>query len=152
MQTQMMNVKGMLCGGGHPVRLRHRWHPRDQRPRSRPGPLRLTRPAPGGDPVPSSIYEAQYAYWLATHSTRLYVQIGDDYDDYAAAYLYGVFLYHANPDRLFDASEADPSNGWESAIWRSARGWNAPSYCQRLPWHRRPAIIDRPGARDRQCH
>ncbi len=85
--------------------------------------LRRQAAAAGDEPVPASIYQTQYAHWQDNYSTRPYVEEGEDYEDYAPAYLYGVHWYHANPERHINASEADLSKGWESARGDSPLEW-----------------------------
>jgi len=85
--------------------------------------LRRQAAAAGKDPVPASVYEAQEAHWAANYETRPYRQAGSDYEDYAPAYLYGIYWYHSNPELLFDASEAELSTGWDSARGDSPLDW-----------------------------
>jgi hypothetical protein len=85
--------------------------------------LRRQAAAAGNDPVPASVYEAQEAHWAANYSTRPYAQTGAAYEDYAPAYLYGIYWYHSNPESLFDASEAELSTGWDAARGDSPLDW-----------------------------
>jgi hypothetical protein len=99
----------------------------DLNTKARPNPMsdRLPRQttAAGSDPVPASGYEAQQAHWAANYATRPYVDAGEDYADYAPAYLYGILWYHANPELPFEAGEADLSKGWDSARGDSPLDW-----------------------------
>jgi hypothetical protein len=97
----------------------------------------------GNDPVPVGIYEAQYAHWLANHATRPYVDAGEDFEDYAPAYLYGVFSYHSNPERHFDASEAELSSGWESARGDSPLDWPKAKPAIREAWYEVRGLAER---------
>jgi hypothetical protein len=98
--------------------------------------LRQQTAAAGGDSVPASVYQAQNAHWAANYATRPYVEEGEDYEDYAPAYLYGVFLYHSNPDRTFDESEVDVANGWEAARSDSPLDWEKAKPAVREAWYR----------------
>jgi hypothetical protein len=92
--------------------------------------------AAGRDTVPASVYQAQDAHWSANYATRPYVGPGEDYEDYAPAYLYGVFLYHSNPDLTFDEYEGDLANGWESARSDSPLDWSRAKPAVREAWYR----------------
>jgi hypothetical protein len=71
--------------------------------------------AAGSKSVPASAYHSQDAHLSANYATRPYVDAGEDYEEYAPAYLYGVFWYYSNPDRHFDEYEGELANGWDSA-------------------------------------
>jgi len=105
--------------------------------------LRRHTAAAGNDPVPASVYEAQYAHWLDNYSTRPYVESGEDYEDYAPAYLYGVYYYHSNPERHFDSSAADLSTGWEAARGDSALDWPKAKPAVEEAWYQVRDLADR---------
>ncbi len=105
--------------------------------------LRRQMAAAGKDEVPASVYEAHDAHWSVNYATRPYVEAGEDYDDYAPAYLYGVYFYHSNPDRLFDACEADLAAGWESARGDSPLQWKKAKPAVREAWYRISDLSDR---------
>jgi hypothetical protein len=98
--------------------------------------LRRQMAAEGNDDVPASVYEAHDAHWSANYASRPYVEAGEDYEDYAPAYLYGVFLYHSDPERDFDASEGDLAYGWDSARGDSALDWLEAKPAVREAWYR----------------
>jgi hypothetical protein len=98
--------------------------------------LRRQRAAAGKDAIPASVYQDQDAHWSAVYATRPYVEAGEDYEDYAPAYLYGVFLYHSNPDQNFDESAADLAGGWESARSDSSLDWDKARPAAREAWYR----------------
>jgi hypothetical protein len=105
--------------------------------------LRRQRADAGADPVPASVYEAQDAHWSANYSTRPYVVAGEDYEDYAPAYLYGVFWYHANPDREFDTSDADLSSGWDAARGGSPLDWQKAKPAVEEAWYQVRDLAER---------
>jgi hypothetical protein len=105
--------------------------------------LRRRAAAAGRDPVPASVYEAQEAHWAANYSTRPYVEAGEDYDDYAPAYLYGIYYYHSNPERQFDSSEADLSNGWDAARGDSPLDWRKAKPAVEEAWYQVRDLAER---------
>ncbi len=105
--------------------------------------LRRQMAAAGGDAVPASVFQAQHAHWSANHSTRPYVEAGEDYDAYAPAYLYGVYWYYSNPDRSFDTSEGDLANGWDSARGDSPIDWPKAKPAAQEAWYRVSDLADR---------
>jgi hypothetical protein len=98
--------------------------------------LRRQMAATGNDEVPASVYEAHDAHWSANYASRPYVGAGEDYEDYAPAYLYGVYLYHLDPERLFDECESDLANGWEFARGESPLNWTKAKPAVREAWYR----------------
>ncbi len=105
--------------------------------------LRRQMAAGGRDEVPASVYEAHDAHWSIHYATRPYVEAGDDYEDYAPAYLYGVFLYHTNPERNFDAYNNELANGWDSARGESPLDWTKAKPAVREAWYRVSDLADR---------
>jgi hypothetical protein len=91
--------------------------------------------ADGNDAVPASVYQENDAHWSANYATRPYVEAGEDYEDYAPAYLYGVFYYHSNPEQPFDASEDELASGWESARGDSPLDWPKAKPAVREAWY-----------------
>ncbi len=98
--------------------------------------LRRQMAAAGNDEVPASVYEAHDAHWSVNYASRPYVEAGEEYEDYAPAYLYGVFLYHSNPERHFDAFEDELANGWASARGDSSLDWIKAKPAVREAWYR----------------
>jgi hypothetical protein len=92
--------------------------------------------AAGKDSVPTTVYEDQDAHWSVNYASRPYVVVGEEYEDYAPAYLYGVFLYHSNPDQTFDDSDGDFADGWESARSGSPLDWSKAKPAVREAWYR----------------
>jgi hypothetical protein len=105
--------------------------------------LRRQTATAGSDLVPASVYEAQEAHWAANYATRPYVEVGEDYEDYAPAYLYGVFWYHSNPDLPFDAGDADLSKGWDSARGDSALDWPKAKAAVEEAWYQVRDLAER---------
>ena len=105
--------------------------------------LRRRTAANGGDPVPASVYEAQDAHWAAHYASRPYVDAGDDYADYAPAYLYGVFWYHSNPEQSFEAGAADLSKGWDSARGDSPLEWPKAKAAVEEAWYQVRDLAER---------
>ena len=105
--------------------------------------LRRQAAAAGKDPVPASVYEAQEAHWAANYATRPYREAGADYEDYAPAYLYGIYWYHSNPDRLFDASEAELSTGWDAARGDSPLDWSKAKPAVEEAWYQVRNLAER---------
>ncbi len=97
----------------------------------------------GADPVPESVYEAQDAHWSANYASRPYVAAGEEYADYAPAYLYGVLWYHADPERQFDDSEAELSNGWDSARAGSPLDWQKAKPAVEEAWYQVRDLAER---------
>ena len=91
--------------------------------------------ADGGKPVPASVYRENDAHWSANYASRPYVEAGDDYEDYAPAYLYGVFRYHSNPEQQFDAAEDELAKGWVSARGDSSLDWPKAKPAVREAWY-----------------
>ena len=75
-------------------------------------------------------------HWFENYATRPYVEAGQEYEDYAPAYLYGVVWYQSNPQRQFDDSEGDLANGWESARRNSPLDWPKAKPAARDAWYR----------------
>jgi hypothetical protein len=98
--------------------------------------LRSQMEAAGIGSVPASVYQAQDAHWSANYATRPYVEAGEDYQDFAPAYLYGVFLYHSNPERTFDEHEGELASGWKSARSGSPLDWSRARPAIREAWYR----------------
>jgi hypothetical protein len=98
--------------------------------------LRRQMEEAGKEEVPASVYRAEHAHWSANHASRSDVKVGDAYDDYAPAYLYGVFWYFSNPDRTFETSEIDLENGWNSARADSPIEWARAKPAAREAWYR----------------
>ncbi len=105
--------------------------------------LRRQLAAEGNDEFPASVYEAHDAHWSANYASRPYVEAGEDYEDYAPAYLYGVFLYHSDPERMFDDGEGDLANGWGSARGDSPLDWTKAKPAVREAWYRVSDLAER---------
>jgi hypothetical protein len=105
--------------------------------------LRRQMAAAGCDEVPVSVYESHDAHWSVHYASRSYVEAGEDYDDYAPAYLYGVFLYHTNPQRHFDTYVNELANGWDSARGESPLDWIKAKPAVREAWYRVRDLAER---------
>ncbi len=105
--------------------------------------LRRQMVASGNDDVPASVYEAHDAHWSVHYVSRPYVEAGEDYEDYAPAYLYGVFLYHTNPQRHFDAYDNELANDWDSARGESPLDWIKARPAVREAWYRVSDLAER---------
>jgi hypothetical protein len=105
--------------------------------------LRQQMASKGADPVPASVYETQDAHWSVNYASRPYVKEGEEYEDYAPAYLYGVFWYHANPERQFDAGEAELSQGWDSARADSSLDWTKAKPAVEEAWYQVRDLAER---------
>ena len=105
--------------------------------------LRRQTAARGAEPVPASVYEAQDAHWSANYSSRPYVGAGEEYADYAPAYLYGVFWYHEDPQRTFDASESELSKGWDAARADSPLDWQKAKPAVEEAWYQVRDLAER---------
>jgi hypothetical protein len=105
--------------------------------------LRRQMAASGKDPVPASVYQEHEARWSAKHATRPYVLATDEYEDYAPAYLYGVYWYYSNPDRPFDASEGDLATGWDTARGDSPLDWHKAKPAVREAWYEISDLAER---------
>jgi hypothetical protein len=77
------------------------------------------------------------------YATRPYVEAGDNYKDYAPAYLYGVYWYHSNPERHFDAYEGDLTNGWDAARGDSPLHWAKAKPAVREAWYHVSDLAER---------
>jgi hypothetical protein len=93
--------------------------------------------------VPASVYQAHHDHWSANYASRPYVEAGEEYEDYAPAFLYGVFWYHSNPQRQFDACEGDLANGWDSARGDSPLAWAKAKPAVREGWYRVSDLAER---------
>jgi hypothetical protein len=93
--------------------------------------------------IPASVYQAQDAHWSVHYAARPYVKEGEDYEDYAPAYLYGVFLYHSNPAQHFDARDAEAAKGWDSARGNSPLDWPKAQPAVREAWYRISNLAER---------
>ncbi len=91
--------------------------------------------ADGNDAIPEEVYRENDAHWAAHYATRPYVEAGADYEDYAPAYLYGVYRFHANPEQHFDASEQDLASGWNAARGDSPLDWARAKPAVREAWY-----------------
>jgi hypothetical protein len=98
--------------------------------------LRRQMAAAGSNSGPASVYHSQDAHWSANYATRPYVDAGEDYEEYAPAYLYGVFWYYSNPDRHFDEYEGELANGWDSARGDSSFDWPKAKPAVRDAWYK----------------
>ena len=105
--------------------------------------LRRQMAEDGDDEVPTAVFQAQDAHWSANYASRPYVEAGEDYEDYAPAYLYGVVWYHSNPDQPFDASDGDLAKGWDSARGDSPLDWSKAKPAVREAWYRVSDLTER---------
>jgi hypothetical protein len=105
--------------------------------------LRRQMTEAGGREIPSSVYQAQNAHWSANYATRPYVDAGKEYDEYAPAYLYGVFWYYSDPDRSIDASEGDLARGWDDVRGDSSLDWPSAKPAVREAWYQVSDLAER---------
>jgi len=75
-------------------------------------------------------------YWFENYASRPYVGAGEDYVDYAPAFLYGVVWYQSNPERRFEDCEGELANGWDSARAGSPLDWTKAKPAVRDAWYR----------------
>ncbi len=75
-------------------------------------------------------------YWSEIHASRPYASEGDDFEDYAPAYVYGVVWYQSNPERQFDDWEEDLNAGWGSFRGDSPLDWPKAKPAVREAWYR----------------
>ncbi|MES2947493.1 MAG: hypothetical protein V4858_03030 [Pseudomonadota bacterium] len=86
------------------------------------------------------------ACWRENFSTRPYVRSGASFDDYRAAYSYGIASYARYADRGFDAVEATLGRDWPHACQGSHLTWDAARPATRDAWNRLADL-----ARSMQC-
>ena len=105
--------------------------------------LRRQMALSGSQDVPASVYQAHDAHWLANYATRPYVESGANYEEYAPAFLYGVFWYYSNPERNFDVSESDLADGWDAVRGDSSLDWPMARPAVREAWYQVNDLAER---------
>lgn len=78
----------------------------------------------------------EIGYWRENYSTRPYATKGVAFDEYEAAYGYGVASYSKYPGRSFDDMDSDLSRDWNASRGKSTLGWDRARFAARDAWDR----------------
>ena len=78
----------------------------------------------------------ELVYWRENYGTRPYADKATAFEDYEAAYGYGVAAYTKYPGRSFDDIDSDLSRDWNASRGKSTLAWDRARFASRDAWDR----------------